>query len=122
MAGMAWTQREAPEEEGRLAPVAAPRAAPAPAQVLALQRGAGNQAVAKLLRYKGGGTQDELLELVLRGAAIDAHEASAAVRGAKDRAEARKRFSDVKTQLIDRLDEAIQLAGTAGGKAAFNGA
>jgi hypothetical protein len=117
MAGMARTQREAGEQEPRLTAVPTPAPA-AVARVIALQRSAGNQAVAQLLRYKGG-SQDELLELVLRGAALAANDAMAAIRAAQDEKEASKRFADIKPQLHARLDEALQLAGQSKG---FKGA
>ncbi|WP_028066215.1 hypothetical protein [Solirubrobacter soli] len=116
MAGIARTQQELGEQEPVLSPVVAP-VPHAVANVISLQRSAGNQAVAQLLRFKDGG---ELLELTLRGAALDASDAAHYIRAAKDNKDARKKVDDYRNQLYPRLDEALALVGDA--KPPFKGA
>src|ERR1700755_1407314 len=99
MAGTARTQRDAVEQETAPRPATQPALAPA-ARVISLQRSAGNQAVGQLLRLKAG-ERDDLLELVLRGAALDAFDAAHNVEGAKDRKAATKLADDAKHQLYN---------------------
>jgi hypothetical protein len=90
-----------------------------PAQVVALQRTAGNSAVAQLVRAPAAAPllhrdairakqPDELLVHVLRGAAFRVHEARL-VLGGKQGDDAAKRFGAEKADLIAQLDEALLL-------------
>lgn len=98
---------------------------PRPADVMALQRSAGNRAVTEALLQRAPDTitakqQDELLTLALRSAAFRAREEHDILKAARSGG---KRFATASTHMTTHLDEALLVSSkTAGGREAFQAA